>query len=96
MATIKNTVRLLAVDDSADTLEVVQRQLTAAGYEVITAPGVAEAVRALGTVKVDLVITDLRMPRSDGMELVRHVRENLGETAIVMLTGYASIPNAVE
>lgn len=96
MTTMKNAVRILAVDDSADTLEVVQRQLAAAGYEVITAPGVPEAVRALDTVDVDLVITDLRMPRSNGMELVRHVRDNLGETAIIMLTGFASIPNAVE
>lgn len=88
--------KILAVDDSPDTLEVIERHLTAAGYAVSTAPGVAEALRALATLRVDVLITDQRMPRTDGMELVRHVRANSRDTAILMLTGYASIPNAVE
>ena len=88
--------QMLAVDDSPDTLEVIERHLTAAGYAVSTAPGVAEALRALETLRVDVLITDQRMPRTDGMELVRHVRANFRDTAILMLTGYASIPNAVE
>ncbi len=45
---------------------------------------------------VDLVITDLKMPRESGMTLVRHVRENLKDTEIVMMTGFASVGGAVE
>jgi len=88
--------RILVVDDSPDTLEVVRRNLAAAGYEVLTVPGVQEAVRALEATPVDLVITDLRMPKVSGMDLVRHVRENHADTEVIMITGYASVPGAVE
>lgn len=88
--------RILVVDDSPDTLEVVRRNLTASGYEVLTVPGVSEAVRALDSTHLDLVITDLRMPRVSGLDLVRHVRENHEHMEVIMITGYASVPGAVE
>lgn len=88
--------QILVVDDAPDTLEVIERHLTSVGYRVITVPGVAEAVRALDTTRVDLVITDQKMPRASGMDLIRHVRENFRDTEVMMLTGYASIPSAVE
>ena len=88
--------QILIVDDAPDTLEVMQRHLTAGGFRVIPVPGVTEAVRALESVQVDLVITDMRMPRIDGLELVRHIRQNYRDTEIIMVTGYASIPGAVE
>lgn len=88
--------RILVVDDAPDTLEVVQRNLMAVGYEVMIVPGVAEAVRALSSTPVDLIITDLRMPEISGMDLVRYVRENFADIEIIMITGYASVPGAVE
>ena len=88
--------KILVVDDSVDMLEVIERSLKAAGYQVIAVPGVAEAVRALDATPVDLVITDLRMPRGSGMDLLRHVRENLRDTEVIVVTGYASVPGAVE
>jgi len=87
---------ILVVDDSPDTLEVVRRNLVSAGYVVHTVPGVDEAIRALNSTPIDLVITDLRMPKISGMDLVRHVRENHADTEIIMITGYASVPGAVE
>ncbi len=54
--------RILVVDDTADTLELLQRSLSAAGYEVLTAGGAAEAINILEHTPVDLVITDLKMP----------------------------------
>ena len=88
--------RVLVVDDAPDTLEVLQRNLTARGYGVFTAPGVAEAIQILDRTPVDLVITDLKMPRASGLDLIRHVRENLKDTEIVLITGYASIEGAVQ
>jgi len=88
--------RILVVDDSPDTIEVIQRNLTHAGYNVLTAPGVQEAVEIIDAAPVDLIITDLRMPKASGLELVRHVRENHKDMEIVMITGYASVPGAVE
>ena len=88
--------RILVVDDSKDTLEVLQRNLTAEGYQVFTAPGVAEAITILEGTPIDLVITDLKMPRVSGLDLVRHVRENYRDTEVMMITGYATIGGAVE
>ena len=59
-------------------------------------PGVQEAIRALDATHVDLVITDLRMPKVSGLDLVRHVRENHADMEVIMVTGYASVPGAVE
>lgn len=87
--------RILVVDDSAETLELVQRHLQAEGYRIFSATGVAEAIRLLGEQPVDLVITDLKMPKVSGLDLVRHIRENLKETEVMMITGYASIEGAV-
>ena len=88
--------RILVVDDAPDTLEVLQRNLIEQGYQVFTAPGVAEATAFLQSSPVDLVITDLKMPRISGMELIRHVRENFRDTEIMMITGYATVEGAVE
>ncbi len=88
--------RILVVDDAADTLELLRRNLTAEGYQVFTAPGVPEALKILEGTQVDLVITDLKMPKVSGLDLVRHVRENLKETEVMMITGYATVEGAVE
>jgi DNA-binding NtrC family response regulator len=88
--------RILVVDDSAPTLEVLQRNLSAEGYQVLTAAGVAKAVELLEATKVDLVITDLKMPKVGGMDLVRHVRDNFRDTEVMMITGYPSIEGAVQ
>ena len=88
--------RILIVDDSANTLEVLRRNLTAAGYQVFTAPGVSGAIEILEQTRLDLVITDLKMPNVSGMDLVRHIRENFRDTEVMMITGYPSIEGAVE
>jgi two-component system response regulator HydG len=90
-----NHENILVVDDSPDTLEVIRRNLLTRGYKVFTAPGVEEALQILGSGGIDLVITDLKMPRTSGLDLVRHVRENLKNTEVIMITGYASIEGAV-
>ncbi|MCX7030785.1 MAG: sigma-54 dependent transcriptional regulator [Spirochaetes bacterium] len=87
--------RLLVVDDTPTALEILSRTLTACGYAVTSSASVAEAVRALEAGPFDLVLTDYRMPGASGMDLVRHVRENLPGTGVVMVTGYGSIQGAV-
>ena len=88
--------KILVVDDSPATLEVVGRILRQSGHSVETAPDVTGAVERLDGGPLNLVITDFRMPGADGLDLVRHVRENFPETAVVMLTGFPSIEGAVE
>jgi len=87
---------ILVVDDSPDTLEVLQRNLRAKGYQVYTASGVEQAIGTMEQTPVDLVITDLKMPKVSGLDLVRYVRENLKDTEVMMITGYPSIGGAVD
>ncbi len=88
--------KILVVDDSKETLELLRRNLTGAGFKVFTACSVAEAIRLLDRTAVSLIITDLRMPNVSGLELVRHVRENYPDTEVMMITGYATVEGAVE
>jgi two-component system response regulator HydG len=87
---------ILIVDDVPNTVEILERNLTEQGYRIYTASSVAEALEILNVVPIDLVITDYRMPEVSGLDLIRHVRENLKDTEIMMITGYASIEGAVE
>lgn len=86
---------LLIVDDSADTRELLQRNLSGRGYEAMTAVDVAEAMKALESRQFDLVITDLKMPGASGLDLIRHIRSNLIDTEVMMITGYPSVEGAV-
>ena len=87
---------ILVVDDAPDTLEVLNRNLSTQGYKVFTATGVPEALQILKNSSIDLVITDYKMPKINGMDLVRHVRENLEDTEIMMITGFSSIEGAID
>jgi two-component system, NtrC family, response regulator HydG len=86
---------ILVVDDAPDTLEVLERNLTAQAYQVFRASSVAEAIRVLEATPVDLVVTDLKMPEVDGIDLIRHVRDNYKETEVMMITGYPTVEGAV-
>ena len=92
----KQKEHILVVDDSADTLEVIQRNLEAQDYRISTAPGAVEAIKILESVPIDLVITDLKMPEVDGLSLTRHIQENFKDTEVMMITGYPSVEGAVE
>jgi len=96
MTSPSETASILVVDDVQNTVEVLQRNLTAEGHTVFTASGVAEAIKVAESTQIDLVITDLKMPKVSGIDLVRHVRENLKNTEVIMITGYPSIEGAVE
>ena len=96
MKDISEREHILVVDDSPDTLEVLQRNLESKGYKVFSAPGAVEAIKILESTAMDLVITDLKMPKVNGLSLVRHIQENFKDTEVMMITGYPSIEGAVE
>lgn len=87
---------VLIVDDSGVTLDVTSRMLRSAGYQTLLAGGAHEAIEILTEQTVDMVITDFKMPCINGLELIRHVRENFPDIPIIMTTGFPSIDNAVE
>ena len=87
---------ILVVDDAQDTLEILSRNLSNNGYNVFVSSSVPNAIRILDSETIDLVITDMKMPKVSGMELVRHVRDNFSDTEVMMITGYATVEGAVE
>ena len=88
--------KILVVDDSAETVEVLKRNLQEEGYVVFSAYNVVDAIKVLESSPIDLVMTDLKMPKVSGLDLIRHVRENYKDTEVMMITGYATINGAVE
>lgn len=93
---MNNKIDILIVDDSDETVELIKRNLQPEGYQVYTANNVQSAIKLLDSVAVDLLITDLKMPGGNGIELVRHVSENHKGIGILIITGFPSIESAVE
>jgi DNA-binding NtrC family response regulator len=96
MADAVRKERILIVDDTPNTLEVLQRNLTSQGYQTFIASQATEAINLLNRTRIDLVITDFKMPEISGLDLIRHVRENFKETEVMMITGFPSVDGAVE
>jgi diguanylate cyclase (GGDEF)-like protein len=85
-----DAIRILAVDDTPASLTLIQRHLTSAGYEVLTARNGNEALQVLRDIGPQLLITDWRMPEMDGIELCRAIRESeeFGYVYIILVTAY--------
>ncbi|MCG8636787.1 MAG: sigma-54 dependent transcriptional regulator [Desulfobacterales bacterium] len=88
--------KILVVDDSRPTLEVIQRNLSAHGFDTYTCNSVPDAVRFLSESTIDLIITDYKMPGRSGLDLIRYIRDNLDNLEIIMITGYPDIEGAVQ
>jgi diguanylate cyclase (GGDEF)-like protein len=91
------TARLLVVDDQPEVLMVVARVLQRAGYSVEQAGGGQTCLEMVkqSSVPYDLVVTDLTMPGMDGLQLLKRIRHLSPQTAGIVLTGYATLENAV-
>lgn len=96
MSTSAGKEKILVVDDTANTLEILQRNLSSEGYITYTASNAIDAIQLLATTPIDLVITDIKMPRVSGIDLVRHIRENYRDTEVMIITGYPTVEGAVE
>jgi len=88
--------RILVVDDESSMRDLLAITLRQAGWEVTQADGGEAAVAALEDETFDLVITDLRMRRVDGLGVLRSVKERSPRTMVIVITAYASTETAVE
>ena len=66
---------ILVVDDEVNYLTVMETLLGEAGYEVLTAPSAIEAVKIAGAADLDLVLTDMKMPKMTGIELLDKLQQ---------------------
>ncbi len=88
--------RILVVDDDESIREGLSRVLAGEGYEVETAGDAETALRCLGALTPEVIITDLNLPGKDGLALISEIRELGIETTLIVLTGYGSIDTAIE
>jgi CheY-like chemotaxis protein len=84
-----NKERILVVDDNVDILEILSRILSSEGYRVTTAGDGSIAFEKILVNDYDLVIMDINMPKMDGIETVKAIRENDPDTYILLISGEA-------
>ena len=87
--------RVLVVDDEPDMVENCARILKRAGYQCLTATDPRQALALVESERPDLLLTDLKMPSMDGMELLRRAREVDPALPVVVITAFATIESAV-
>ncbi len=88
--------RILLIDDEAIALTNLTHVLEREGYEVTACKDGESGLAALAKGQFDLVLTDLKMPGLDGMEVLRRTRTEHPDVPVIMITGHASLDSAVE
>ena len=89
-------IRVLVVDDQPNVRSLVAAVLARMDYQVDTASDGLQAIGMLTGTSYDLVITDLKMPRMDGIAVLKHSREQYPGIDVMMISGHATIESAVE
>ena len=95
VTTTQTRAQVLVVDDKESVLELMERIL-GMSYDVTATADPLKAMAYLGQVTFDVLLTDIRIPGSSGFELLAAARRCPQPPRVVMITGYASIPDAVE
>ncbi len=88
--------RILIVDDEQGIRELLTIELAKLGHTIDTASNGEEAISKIQSEKYDVVITNIKMPKHDGLEVLDTVKKVSPETEVIMITGYATVENAVE
>ena len=92
----QRAARVLIVDDEAPAVQNLAHVCRKQGYDVITRSSGAGALEALDSHEFDVVLTDLRMEKVDGMAVLKRARELDPDLAVILITGYATLESAIE
>jgi two-component system NtrC family response regulator len=87
---------ILIVDDEKNYLVVLSAFLSGEGYETVTADKAQRALEIVETTDLDLVLTDMKMPSMDGIELLGRIKGKNPDLPVVMMTAYGTVEKAVE
>lgn len=87
--------RILVVDDEPNALKVLSAILSDAGFDVVESQNGEKAIKMISKKDVDVVITDLKMPGTDGMQLFEYLIENYPDVPVIFLTAYGTVESAV-
>lgn len=93
---MENVAKLLIIDDERIALKNLEHVLSKEGYEVSTALNGQIALRLLREQPFDVVLTDLKMEKIDGMQILRRCKELYPDVEVIMITGYATVETAIE
>jgi DNA-binding NtrC family response regulator len=96
MASPQSVPHILVVDDEPMICQQLERLYAQAGYNVTTRKTAEEALERLEEEDVDLVITDMRLPKLSGVDLTKQIQERWPDVPVIVMTGYAHIDSAVE
>jgi DNA-binding NtrC family response regulator len=88
--------KILIVDDEVNMRLVLQAMLKKEGYEVVSASDGLEAMEILQATSIDVVVTDLKMPRLDGMGLLGRMIREYPSTPVIIITAYGTVATAVD
>src|SRR5256885_8545658 len=89
-------IRVLVVDNDEALARAMEESLAKVGYECIVATSGPEGARKIETDTFDIVVTDLVMNDVDGMEILGRSRQALPDAEVILVTGHATVPKAVE
>src|SRR3984885_3327034 len=93
--TSDEVLSVMVVDDEPGIRTALRANFLRHGWRVETASSVRDAIRGVEGQEFDLVVTDMRMPDGTGMEVMQAARKAFPETAVILLTAYGSVPDAV-
>jgi len=85
---MKNSVSILVVDDESMMRNLLERILSRDGYRVLSAEDGQDALRVLDKEPVNIIISDLKMPRMNGFDLLKVVKKDYPGIAMIMMTAY--------
>jgi len=88
--------RILVVDDELLIRDLLYDFFTSQGWDIVVAEGGQKAIDYLKNQHFDIVLTDLKMPDIDGMDLTGRIRNLYGDLPVIIMTGYPSLDSAVE
>lgn len=88
--------RILIADDEDDLRMLLEHVVTGAGYDVTTAADGEEAISMLGKNTYNVVLLDIQMPNTSGIEVLKYIQKNTPSTKTIILTGYADLKHAME
>jgi DNA-binding NtrC family response regulator len=91
-----NHAKLLIVDDERVALRNLEHVMQKEGYDVTSTQSGPNALKLVEEQQFDVVLTDLRMEKVDGMQILKKTRERCPDTEVIMITGYATLDSAVE